>query len=361
MLMTKNSQHNSSSLPPSDAKVDQSSSQAFSQASSKLSGEDQEVALPSGEQVKAYLITNAAQAPNPWLAWGPLGLLVAVFIFTLSSTSPAAMLLPWLALGGVMITTSLRVKRMKELEVQANAIQELAMLRQFRKCFDLAWLSLPRLVRVPELHGRTVAVIAHVLDQLKARDSAIVGYSFLIYRLHEQHPAGTTLKLHRAIAQLANEQLADADDSLRRMRHLENDTDEILPLNRGLYILAKLYQIVQTRHYDDALEMASDVTDALRPLGVDAGLGHAFVASAFHEMAQRATVNLQSSGHASFAQGSLQTPDQMWAVATQHWSDATLLLPVGELIDRYESIATLASVPLFAEACLSAVPPRTQQ
>lgn len=242
--------------------------------------------VPTAEQVREHLEANAARLPSRAASWLPLALLIGVLMISMTSTAAWAQLLPWVALAGVIIFTAVRVRSMRTLEQRVVSVQEYATLRRSREALSRAWSLLPQLVATPELHGRTIAFMSHLLDQLKAYDAAIVGYDFLIDRLPPDHPGSQQLQVHRVIAHLATDRLADADDGLRKLRSLADQPRS--SSTRAMYMFAKLFQSVRTGHYDDATALADGLTDALRPLGVDAGYGHGLMAYSFHQMSTRA-------------------------------------------------------------------------
>jgi hypothetical protein len=81
---------------------------------------------------------------------------------------------------------------------------------------------------------------------------------------------------------------------------------------------------VRTNHFADAVEGCDGLLDELRPLGVDAGYGHALVALAYHHLA----------GAAAGEQAAL------W------WSRATLLVAAPALLDRFAELR-----PLLGAGC----------
>lgn len=252
--------------------------------------------VPTAEQVREHLEANAARLPSRAASWLPLALLIGVLLIALTSTAAWAQLLPWVALAGVIVFTAVRVRSMRTLEQRVVSVQEYATLRRSREALSRAWSLLPQLVTVPELHGRTIAFMSHLLDQLQAYDAAIVGYDFLIDRLPPDHPGSQQLQVHRVIAHLATDRLADADDGLRKLRSLESQPRS--SSTRALYVFAKLFQSVRTGHYDDATALADGLTDSLRPLGVDAGYGHGLMAYSFHQMSTRAATREGEAGEA---------------------------------------------------------------
>ena len=333
-------------------------------------------APPSPQQVRDYLEAFPASGAPGWVTWTPLALLMGAMLLAMSHASAVAQLAPWAALGLLYFIVAARVKRMRLLEKQVNRVQEMALTRRTRAAFDEAWSLLPQLAISPELHSRTVAFLGHLLDQLKAHESGIVAFDFLIDRLPAEHPASVQLRVHRAICQLACDRLADADDAIRRLRMLQEPVGA--SPTHAAYHYAVLVQCVRTRNYDDAVKRGDSLIDALRPLGVDAGYGYALMAlscAALHRKQATARAGrpsppaepltnqseapaglTDSPAPASLGEtGSIAPPPApaVTSLATQAaawWSHATLLLPPGELSERFSELASLPMDPMFQAA-----------
>ena len=152
--------------------------------------------------------------------------------------------------------------------------------------------------------------------------AAIVGYDSLLEHLPNDHPGAIQLRAHRALAALHSDRLADADDTLRQMRsHVEPYANT--PIG-ATYRLAELTQAVRTHHYSDPLERAEHMLDDLRPLGVEAGYGHALLALCHQE------------DRASRDEHARREAVRRW------WESATLLLPEAALLDRYPELRVLS-------------------
>jgi hypothetical protein len=298
---------------------------------------------PTAEQVQAYLDEHPPRAPSRMLMWLMLVAMGFAFAMMLSPGHPQMAAAALALMGGLFFAVYVRARRLRELDRRAAEAVEWAMLRQFRLSFDQAWLLLPRVVQMPPLHGRVVALIAHGLDQLKAWDSALVAYDELIKRLPDDHPGATQFRVRRAIAHLFTDRLADADDELRRVR---NGIDRFAQTAvGGAFRLAELFQRVRTNHFADATEFADTLVADLRPLGVEAGYGHALMALSFHQL----------SGGAGVGVGE-RRPEAL-EEAQQWWRRATILLPVERLVHRFAEITPLTQDPRLAEAAVSPTPP----
>jgi len=279
--------------------------------------------LPTAEQVAAHATHFMPQAGPVWVTHAPLIVLVAAVLLAILIPPPIGALLPWLALLGVLIHGSARLRGLRDLERVANAIAEQAMLRRYRPALRRAWLVLPRLVRHPSLHGRVVATMAHCLDDLGAHESAMAAYDHLLAGMPDAGPATMHVRISRAIAALRTDHLADGDEALRRSRGaigLYLGT----PIG-GAFRMAQLVQDVRTHHYTDALEFAPTLVDDLRPLGIEAGFGYALMALCMS--------NARPADPAAAAQ--VEPP-------TRWWSRATTLLPAEQLVREFPELEPLA-------------------
>lgn len=313
---------------------------------------------PTPEQVRRHLERHAARGPSPARLWAPMIVLAMIVgVLILGGTSPLTIVLAWMILGLAMLGRVLQRQWLLGLEARAVRAQELALRRHWPQSLRLAWRALPSLVSFPELHARLIAVIAHDLDQVKAYEAAIAAYSFLIERLPPEHPASVQFRVQKALAELACDRLSDADQSLRRLRGL-------IEPHRGSvtgagYRLATLLQEIRTNHFAEAAASADTLLEELRPLGVEAGYGHALTALAFARMAggQGWARSLASFDDESHRQGSgmpappdgaaaeertpAQRTEELHRQAALWWSRATLLLPVETLVDRFPELEFL--------------------
>jgi len=266
--------------------------------------------------VRIYLQRNEPQGQSRWTGLLPFVALGVVMGLAFTSHHALAALLPVAVVVGLLAILSWRVRTLKRIEQRAVRVQELTLTRYFPQALRLAWRVLPDLRALPELHGRTVAAIAHCLDQVKAYDAAIVSYDYLIYHLPDDHPGAVQLTIQRTIAQLFADQLADADDALRRLRNMvERYRDSAIGAS---YRLAGLVQQVFTGHYADAVEESDNLIDDLRPLGVEAGYGYALMALSHHKIDSKDT--------------------DMW------WQRATLLMPPSSLVGRFDQLDPLRTL-----------------
>ena len=284
---------------------------------------------PTVQQVRNHLQRNQPRDPSKWALWGPLLLMVIAFVIAAMWNTAAAWALPWLVVIGTVVFMSMRVRRFRQLDEQVHRVQELGLRRNASQSLRLAWRLLPQVNELPMLHGRIVAFIAHNLDMLKCYDQALVAYDYLIKRLPHDHPGAVPIKIHRTMALLANDQLADADDALRNLRNVADMFAHSVV--GAAYHMAKLLQLVRTNHFEDAVSMADNLVEQLRPLGVDAAYGHALMALSCQKL-----YDLKQQGDVG--------------EGLRWWSRATLLIPPGGRVERYPELRDIAAEPGYVDA-----------
>jgi len=278
---------------------------------------------PDAEKVSDHLSRWSPTPPSPWAARAPMIVLIVSLVLMLVLTHPLAAVLPWLALGGILIQGALRVRTARTLEREVTGLGEQAMLRRYRAAMRRAWTVLPRLVHHPSLHGRTVAAMAQSLDELGAYESAIAAYDHLLEGMPEQSPPTMHLRISRAVAALRADRLADGDEALRQAR---NAIDPYLGSPIGAaFRMAQLVQDVRTHHYADALDFEPTLLDDLRPLGVEAGFGHALMALCCQAARSE----------------SPRDTEHRRGLARQWWRRAKTLLPEHTLLCEFPELAPL--------------------
>lgn len=293
-------------------------------------------APPSTQQVDQWLRRHPPAAPSRLVALLPLvGLFVLIILLQIASPNLMLMLIPWLILGGLIGHRVWQAYRLKDLETRVNHAATLTMLRCHAEALRLAWRTLPLATQTPELHGRLVAQLAHNLDQVSANEQAIIAYSYLLEHMPPEHPGAVQVRIHRALAQLANEQLADADEALRKLRgSVENYKNTPLA---ALYRLASLTQQVRTLHFADAVTCAPSLIDDLRPLGVSAGFGYALLAWSYHNLSAAQPPIDTARDYTTEAAPTIDHARH----ARDWWHRATLLLPIQTLTERYKELTPL--------------------
>lgn len=308
---------------------------------------------PTEEQIKQLLETHPPTGPSALMAWMPMLLLGFAMLLSITLNSGPLALLAWFPLIGVFVFLGIRVRMYRALEAKAAYVRELAMMRRWPDALRYGWQLLPDLYVAPELHARNIAAMAYSLEQAQAHDAAIVALDYLIARMPAEHPSALQLRLQRTLAQLANDQLADADDTLRKLRGAPAiaEAKEPNPI-RASYRMASLLQQVRTRHLEDAVDEAGDMLEELRPLGIDAGYAHALLALSFHQT----NVKAETLGSMPVDEERLQGRSLLEHAATW-WSRATLLLAPAALLHRYGDLRPLLDEPLIAAATNASIPP----
>ncbi len=229
---------------------------------------------PSPQQVRRHLDRYPARGPSSLVVGLPMMLFIASMLVILCVNNSAAVALALLMMVAFSAFQLWRRRWERGLQSASHGqAQELASVRHWSQSLRIAWRSLPSLEQLSGTPtARTIAVMAHDLDQLKAYESAITAYDFLIDHLPAQHVGSIQFRIQRALAQFALDRLTDADQTLRRLRgQIENYRGTPAA---ALYRLAMLVQEVRTNHYADAIAGADNLLDELRPLGVESGYGY---------------------------------------------------------------------------------------
>jgi tetratricopeptide (TPR) repeat protein len=280
---------------------------------------------PSPRQFESYLGQHPVRPPSRWVLQAPMLVAVGLLGVSLVTADPLRSLLPWVAIAWLFGHTAVRTRRTLDLESKARRVQEVAMLRRYPEALRRAWRLLPQATPVPFLHGQTIAMIAHCLDTLGSYDAAIVGYDYLLKRLPPGQPITVHIGVSRAAAALGAQNLSDADDALRRLRGAVEPFPNS-PISAA-YRLAQLAQHVRTNHFQDGVSQSEGLVEALRPLGVEAGYGHALMALCLYHQPD-----------------SDDRPGHGRKAAQHWWRQATLLLPPATLIQRFPELAPLTEL-----------------
>lgn len=283
---------------------------------------------PTATQLAKHLQQHPAVNTAAWQQRGPLFMMVALAgLGLLMISQPGFAVLALLGLLALMAYLSGQARAAAELQARAIRAWELAMIRRYREALGQAWELLPACKSKPELHGRAVSVIAHVLSELGKDEAAEVAYEHLMDRLPMDHPLSLRMKLKRAMAALTTGRLADGDDLLRKLRGQTDAHND--PSLAAAFHLARLVQDVNTGHYADAIADADNTAKALIPLGVEAGYGYGLLALCFHLLAQHDPAQDDP------------TRDQRTQQAARYWDQATLLIPPAALVYRYPELQKL--------------------
>ncbi|MEX0655639.1 MAG: hypothetical protein WD534_13935 [Phycisphaeraceae bacterium] len=289
---------------------------------------------PTVEQIESLLARHPLRPPSQVAVWAPLLLFAAMMALVLLVGGVWGVLLPWAGLGAMFGYLVLRVRRAKLIDQRVTRAQELAMLRHHDEALAMGWRLLPAAETTPGPYLRTMTLLGHCLEELKAYEAAIACFDRLLEMMPKDHPGTVHLRIHRAMAALGAERLLDADDALRQLRGTIR-TYARTPV-AALYRLAELIQSVRTGHYDDPLADADTLLDDLRPLGIEAGYGHALLALCYH----RARPDTGDSDTADPGSANASARDQH-EQARAWWRRATTLLSPEALVARFPELAVM--------------------
>ena len=140
------------------------------------------------------------------------------------------------------------------------------------------WKLLPRLRDKPTLYGQALLTLSQAMIRLHESESALVLLDELKQRGRPDHPALIQVRIQRVVCLLHTQQLADADDEIRRLGPIVEAMREPA-LAAGLRFI-QIYQHVTTNHFDDAAALTPGLVETMRPAGVEAGYDYALAALA---------------------------------------------------------------------------------
>jgi tetratricopeptide (TPR) repeat protein len=300
--------------------------------------------LPTAEQMENHLQQHAAQAPNPWFTRLPLIALIAIGMLLFVGDTWLALTLPWVVLLGLFATMHLRARHVQKLERAVTRCQELAMRRYYHRALKQGWQLLPRLTRQPQMRHRVIAVLGDCLGDLACYEPALVVYDHLLEEVPEDHPAADQLQALRALAAFGSDRLTDGDDALRQLRK-QIDPDQSTPVSAA-YHLAELLQAIRTHHYAEATEAGQAYIERLRPLGVEAGFGHALLAWSHYQQAKRAqpvetSPSPEPADAGQPASGEHPPARDDWQWMRWWWQNAILLVSPAAIVFRFPELKPL--------------------
>lgn len=246
---------------------------------------------PSAAQVRSLLERNPPREASRALMWVPLIALSLAVALAMSAQGAAALLLPWVFLGIFYGFLAWRGRGARSVEHDSLRVQDLIIARKHADSLRQAWKLLPRVATQPELYARAIAAIGLNLDRLGAYEAAIVAYDGLLAHMPEQHPVAIQFRIQRAMAHLADDQLLDADNALRKLRGTA-DAQPGSP-TAAYFRLAVLSQQTATGHYEDALASEAALIEELRVIGIDAGFGYALMALSLRNVADARVRNAE--------------------------------------------------------------------
>lgn len=284
---------------------------------------------PTTLQLRQYLDRCQPRVRSRWWAWLPLFALGGLLVLTTATQDAVVMLLIWIVVMALIGSMALRARQIQQAQMRLVHARELVMLRHWVRALRLTWRVLPSLVTQPHLYSQAVVLIAHCLIHVKAYEPGILAYQHIVNRLHSRESESVQLRIHCAMAQLADGQLADADDALRRLRAYA-DVEVPSTISASLR-LAQLYQQVRTNHWHEAVGQSLRLVHELRPLGIESAYGYALMALAYHQSKDG-------------------DPRVYGRRAAFWWSRATLLLSPAVLMDRFPDLASMIGQPPQAVA-----------
>jgi len=228
---------------------------------------------PAPEALARHL---EAHPPRPgrllWAGWLAMGGAVLLFLAALLAAHPVTWFGSMVGLAGLMGWTAWQVRRRRRAAADLDRIEERVLLRDHPRALRQAWRQVPTLATW-EAWSRLLLVFARGLEGVGAWETALVAWD----RFLEAHqgPVADRARCRRAMVRLRCDRLADADDDLRSV---SRDGDDFVEAER---LLATLFQRLVTGHHREAAEAGGEhVLETLRPLGVEAGYGHALFALA---------------------------------------------------------------------------------
>jgi hypothetical protein len=282
--------------------------------------------LPDEKEVREWLGANKLEPASPVFFLGVMGLMAVTLVIGLVSDSPASAVLAVVMTVTLMTIVISRARKVRQAEEETRRVHELTVTRQWEASFHMAWQTLTRVKNMPEQYTRTLACLAYDLDQLRQYDAAIVAYQALLEMLPSEHPFLPQVQTHLAMAMLSNDQLADADDGLRKLRL---QAGKQTPPVKALIRLADLIQMAKTYHFSDVMELEEGAREMFRPLGVEAGYAYGLMAYARDRLVLQEYDPEMKALHN-------QAADKWWQMAT-------LLVSPDRIVERFAALSVLLS------------------
>jgi tetratricopeptide (TPR) repeat protein len=283
---------------------------------------------PTAEQMQEHIDAHPPRAASRWkrlLPLAPMGLGLGLY---LAAPSGATALVLLGCVAGSLAWSAVLARASHQRRERLQQMHEKATLRRPEEALRIGWDLLPEVNESPLMYGSLLTTFGRCLSELQRDNAAMVCYDRLLESAPSNHPAAKHFACLRALAALFDDRLAEADDSLRRIR--VEDEPEGSPL-RSTVGIARLLQQARTYRVDDIIENRGDAIDRMRPLGVEAGYAYALIAWA-HEQRRR-----QPREHDDVH--SLADQVRVW------WERATTLLPAAVIARRLPETAELAATP----------------
>ena len=274
---------------------------------------------PPPERLKTHLAEHEPRGGDPWglVPW-IVGLGVLVILWRFGSPAAWLWVAPLALLAVVLLPAVIRGAQQRTRQARLKAFSEWALREHDAAALRLGWHLIRRLERVPAFQQQVIATMGVLLQRIGAAESAAVVWDWLIARAPEDAPQTAGWHLRRAMARLACDELADADQDVRRGRRNIGQSAEL----DALLCWAELWQHVATNHDAEALRVGARALDRLRPLGVEAACGYGLLALAAHRAGEAVP--------GGDAEG-----------AAEWWRRATLLMPPAAMARRCRPLADL--------------------
>ena len=238
---------------------------------------------PTAEQMEEHLDAHPPRPPSRWkrlLPLAPMGFGLGAYL--VSPSGLTALLL----LGGVtagLAWSAMQARASHRRQTRLQQMHEKATLRRPAEALRIGWDLLPEVTESPLMYGSLLTTFARCFNELRLDEAAMVCYDRLLASAPADHPATRHFSCLRGLAALFEDRLAEADDSLRRVRVEDEPADSPL---RPTLAIARLLQQARTYRVDDIIDSRGDAIDHMRPLGVEAGYAYALIAWA-HEQRRR--------------------------------------------------------------------------
>ena len=252
-----------------------------------------------------------------WYAMGAFALFVVLSSYVSGQRNKALVegmsMVAMLGLAGAMIATAFVAARSAQREQsELEAAEELIQLRRWDQAAALLDGMLSRPARTPQSRIQGLLYLAAVLTRYHRFADAITVYDHILETVQLDSEGSLGLRVGRAMAQLHDDRLFDADRAINELRRAPGAEES------GSLALLEIYRDVKTGHPEEAADLFGRRLAAMRKQ-----LGHRLGDA--YGLAARAQDML---GHE--------------AEARALYEDATLLVSEGELARRYSELASLA-------------------
>jgi tetratricopeptide (TPR) repeat protein len=213
----------------------------------------------------------------------------------------------------IMIGGFMSVRAAREEQAAVGALDELVQLRRWPEAGLLLQTILSRPARSPLARAQSLLYLAMVLARYHRFEDSIAVHDYILEHIPLDDVTDHAIRLGRAMSLLREDNLLGADRAIAELRRTSRGVE-----SAGL-ALVEIYRDVKTGHPAEAIEMFDARLQAMRrQLGHRVADAWALVARAYDMLDRR--------------------PEAQTA-----FENATLLLPLAELVRRYPEISTLES------------------